>query len=123
MPSHSMIKILLEDDLCIFIFGLKITTCNGHDTLICSIVNMTSHGGPIDNTFNMIKHDPCMLKISARLHPSNLAHSTTRAYLRHFEYEYLVKVIALTQKHIPIGVSLIDEAVRLGNAVHNAKRP
>ena len=68
MSSHDVIEILLEDNLCVLVLGLKITTCNGHDTLICSIINMTSHCSPIGNTFDMIKHDPGMLKISAGLH-------------------------------------------------------
>ena len=63
-----MIEILSEDNLCVLVLGLKITACNGHDTLICSIINMISHCGPIGNTFDLIKHDPGMLKISAGLH-------------------------------------------------------
>ena len=68
MSSHDVIEILLEDNLCVLVLGLNITACNGHDTLICSIINMTSHCGPIGNTFDVIKHDPSMLKISTGLH-------------------------------------------------------
>ena len=71
MPSHDMVEILSEDNLCILVFKLKITACNGHDTLICGIVNMTSHSGPISNTFDMIKYYRGMLKISAWLHSPN----------------------------------------------------
>ena len=66
-PSHDVVEIFPKDNLRIFVFGLKITACNGHDTLICGIVYMISHGGPINNTFDMIKHYPRMLKISAKL--------------------------------------------------------
>ena len=68
MSSHDVIEILPEDNLCILVLRLKITTCNGHDTLICSIINMTSHYGPIGNMFDVFKHDLGMLKISAGLH-------------------------------------------------------
>ena len=68
MSNHDVIEILPEDNLCVLVLGLKITACNGHDALICSIINMTSHCSPIGNTFDVIKHDPGMLKISAGLH-------------------------------------------------------
>ena len=71
MPNHDVVEILLEDNLRVFVFGLKITACNGHDTLKCRIVNLTSHSGPISNTFDMIKYYSGMLKISAWLHPPN----------------------------------------------------
>ena len=68
MSIHDVVEILPEDNMCVLVIGLKIPACNGHDTLICSIINMTSHCGPIDNTFDVIKHDPGMLKIFAGLH-------------------------------------------------------
>ena len=68
MSSHDVIEILPEDNLCVFVLGLKITACNGHDMLICSIINMTSHCGLIGNMFDMIEHDLGILKISAGLH-------------------------------------------------------
>ena len=68
MLSHDLVEILAEDNLCVIVLGLKITVCNGHDTLICSIVNMISHCGLIGNTFDVIEHDPDMLKIFAGLH-------------------------------------------------------
>ena len=71
MPSHDMIEILPEDDLCIFVLRLEVTACNGHDTLICRVIHMTGHGGLIGNTFDMVEHDPSKLKISARLHLYN----------------------------------------------------
>ena len=71
MPCHNMVEILPNDNLCLFVFRLKITACNDHDTLICCIVNMTSHSGSISNSFDMIKYYPGMLKISTWLHPPN----------------------------------------------------
>ena len=68
IPNHNMVEILSKDNFCILVLGLKITACNGHDTLICSIINMTSHCGPIGNTFDMIKQDPGMLKIFVGLY-------------------------------------------------------
>ena len=55
MPSHDVIEILPKDNLHVIVFGLKIIACNGHDMLICGIINMTSHCSPISNTFDMIK--------------------------------------------------------------------
>ena len=52
MPSHDVVEILPKDNLRVLVFGLKITACNGHDTLIFGIVNMTSYGGPIGNTLS-----------------------------------------------------------------------
>ena len=68
IPSHDVVEIFSEDNFCVLVLGLKITTCNGHATFICSIINMTSHCGPIDNTFDMIKYDPGMLKKSVGFH-------------------------------------------------------
>ena len=71
MPSHDMVEILPEDDLCIFVLRLEVTACNGHDTLICGVIHMIRHGGPIGNTLDMVEHDLGKLKISSRLHPCN----------------------------------------------------
>ena len=71
MPCHNMVEILPKDNLHVLVLGLKITPCNGHDTLICCIINMTSHSDPISNTFDMIRYYSGMLKISAWLHPPN----------------------------------------------------
>ena len=68
MPSHDMIEILPEDDLCIFVLGLEVTACNGHDTLICRVIHMICYGGPIGSMLDMVEHDPNKLKISAMLH-------------------------------------------------------
>ena len=68
MPSHDVIEILPEDNLYALVVELKITACNGHDMLICSIINMSSHCGPIGNMFDVIKHDLGIIKISTGLH-------------------------------------------------------
>ena len=61
VSSHNMIQILPKNDLSIFVFGLKITTSNGHNTLVGPIVNMASHGRPTIDALDVIKYDPCML--------------------------------------------------------------
>ena len=43
MPCHNMVEVLPKANLHVLVFRLKITACNGHGTLICCIVNMTSH--------------------------------------------------------------------------------
>ena len=68
MLSHNVVEILPKDNMCVLVLRLKITAYNGHDTLICSIINMTSHCGPIGKMFDVKKHDLGMLKISTRLH-------------------------------------------------------
>ena len=71
MFSHDMVEILLEDDPCIFVLRLEIIAYNGHDTLICRVIHMTSHVGQIDNTLDVVEYDLVKLKISARLHSHN----------------------------------------------------
>jgi len=38
-----------------------VTNCNGEHFIIHWVVNMTSHGGPLLNTFDKIKHQPTIL--------------------------------------------------------------
>ena len=35
MPSHDMVEILLQNDLCIYVIRLKIIVCNSDDALVC----------------------------------------------------------------------------------------
>ena len=124
MPNHDMIEILSKDNLSISILRLEVTACNGHDTLICRVIHMsTSHGGSVCNTLDMVEHDLGKLKIFARLHPRNQMDSTTQANFRHLKDEDFVRVIALSRKHIPLDISLIIKASKLCNAIHNAKPP
>ena len=66
MLGHNMIEILQENYLSFFVRQLKVTTNNGYDMLISPIVDMASHGCPIFDTFDVIRHDSCMLKINMR---------------------------------------------------------
>ena len=72
-----MIEVLLENYLNILVFGLKVTTHDGHDVLISPLVDVACLGGPISDLLDMIGHDPSILKTTARLHPPNQVNTTT----------------------------------------------
>ena len=44
---------------------------NGQHSLISRVIDMAGHFCPTVDMFDMIGHDPCMLKIAAKLHPRN----------------------------------------------------
>ena len=43
------------------------------------------------------------------------------AYLGHLEYENLVRIITLIEKRVPLDISPVAEALKLGDAIYNAK--
>jgi hypothetical protein len=50
---------------------LEVTASDSYDALVGSIVNVAGHGGPLSDAFDMVGHDPNMLKIFAMLHALN----------------------------------------------------
>ena len=91
VPCHDIIQVLSKYHLSSSILWLHIIDRNGHDSLICGVVNVASHGYSILDTLNMIKHDPCVFQISSRLHLIDQMHTRFRPHLGH-----LVGVGALT---------------------------
>jgi hypothetical protein len=71
MPSHDVVGIVPEQHLSILVLRLKVAASDGHDALVGSVVNVTGHGGPFCNAFDMVGHDPSMLEITTRLHAFN----------------------------------------------------
>jgi hypothetical protein len=53
---------------------------------------MASHGGPVLDTLDVIKHDPRIFQISSGLHLIDQVHLGSRPHLGHLENKYLVQV-------------------------------
>ena len=68
VPRHHMVKVFLENYLSILALKLEIVASDCHDTLVDPIVDVACYGGPIGHLLDMVGHDPCILKILARLH-------------------------------------------------------
>ena len=71
MPSHDMVEVVSEQHLSILVLRLEVTASDSYDALVGSIVNVAGHGGPLSDAFDMVGHDPNMLKIFAMLHALN----------------------------------------------------
>jgi hypothetical protein len=92
MPSHDVVEVMQENHLSIFVLGLEIAINDGYVALVGPIVYTASHGG---YALDMVRHDPSMLKIPAKLHAPNQINPTTRANLRHLEDKDFVPLIPL----------------------------
>ena len=116
-----MIKILLENYLSIHVLKLEVVARNGHDALIGPIVNVARHGGPTGDTLDMVKHNPCILKVTCRLHLPHQVDTTPRANFEHLEDKDLVRLITLTWEHVSLNIGLIAKPSKLDNAIHDSK--
>ena len=115
MPSHDVVEVVLEKHLSNFVLGLEVAASNGHDALVSTVVYVANHGCPLGDTFDMVGHDPSMLKISARLHALNQIDPTTRADLRHLESEKFVGLITLVWKLIPLDIGSAADTLQFGD--------
>jgi hypothetical protein len=95
IAGHGMVEVMPEKNLSILVFGLEVAASDGHDALVGSVVYVASHGGPLGDAFDMVGHDPSMLKIPATLHALNQVDTTTGADLRHLENENFVGFVTL----------------------------
>lgn len=68
----------------ISIFKLHVTNGNSHHMTICHVKNMTSHCSPFLNTFDVIKHDPCILEVPIGLHSPHQINNICKAICWHF---------------------------------------
>ena len=59
---------------------------------------MTRNCSPQLHSPNVIKHDPCVLEVTTRLHTGYQVHATSGANLGHFEHKYFVRVGSLTKE-------------------------
>jgi hypothetical protein len=89
MMTHDVIKVMPKKHLSIIVFGLEVAVSNGHDSLVGFVAYVAGHNGPLGDVFDMVGHDPSMLKIPARLHALNRVDPTIRADLRHLENKIL----------------------------------
>jgi hypothetical protein len=83
-----------------------------------SVVHVASHGGPLGDAFDMVGHDPSMLKIPTRLHALNQVDSTMRAGLIHLHNKKIVRLVTLAQELIPLDIGPCADTSKLGNAIH-----
>ena len=68
----------------------------------------------------MVRHDPCMLEITARLHAFNQVDPTTRADLGHFENKNFVCIVTLSWELIPLDIGPGADTSKFGDAIHNS---
>ena len=99
---------------------MKVATNNGHDALVGSVIHVACHGGPLGDTFDMVGHDPSMLKIPAGLHTPNQVVPTTKADLGHLENKNFVRIVTLVWELIPLDIGPGDDTSKLGDAIHNS---
>jgi hypothetical protein len=66
--EHNLILFCPHDTLSFCGFKLHVANYNGEHFVVHQVINMTSHGSPFLNMFDMIKHQPTILQITTRLH-------------------------------------------------------
>jgi hypothetical protein len=67
-PKHHLVQFSPHDTLNFCGFRLHVANYNGEHFVGHKVINMTSHGCPFLNMFDMIKHQLIILKITTRLH-------------------------------------------------------
>ena len=82
---------------------------------------MASHGGPLFDTLNVIKHNPRVLQISFGLHSFDQVYPRSEPYLGHLENKHLLYIQALARELVLLNVHPMDTAYECGNAVHDPK--
>ena len=75
MPKHHMMKVLSENYLSIFVLRLEVVASNGHDELVCVVIDVACYGGAIGDLLVKVKHNSCILEITASLHLCNQINS------------------------------------------------
>jgi hypothetical protein len=95
MPNYDMVEVMSKKHLSIFVLKLEVTASNGHDVLVCPVVYVASHGGPLGHSLDMVRHDPNMLEIPTRLHAPNQINPTIGANLERFEDDDFVRLVTL----------------------------
>jgi hypothetical protein len=82
---------------------------------------VVSHGCPILDTLNVIKHDPCVFQISSGLHSIDQVHPGSGPHPGHLKNKHLVGVRALTRELVLLNVGLVAIASERGDAIHDPK--
>lgn len=99
---------------------IGIAVSNGFNALVGYVVYVAGQGNPPDNAFDMVGHDPNMLKIPAMLHARNQVHPNIWADLQHFVNKNFVPLVTLAWKLISLDISLGVETSKFGNAIQNS---
>ena len=95
MAGNDVVDVMPKKTLSIFVLGLEVVASDGYNALVGSVVYVAGHGGLLGNAFDMVGHDPSMLKIPAILHVLSQIDPTTRADLRHLEVKNFVGLVTL----------------------------
>ncbi len=95
MLQHHFIKFFPHKLLNFDVLILHITNNYGQHFTINTIIHMTSHSCPTNNTLHMIKHDPNILQIPCRLHLCDEADSILDTIYGHLENEHLLSINSL----------------------------
>ena len=120
MLSHNVVEVMPEKDLSIIVLGLEVAASDDHEALVGFVVYVAGHGGPLGDAFDMVRHDPSMLEIPARLHAPNQINPTTGANLEHLEDENFVHLVTLAWELIPLDIGPGANTSKLGDAIHNS---
>jgi hypothetical protein len=121
VPCHQIIKVLPKSHMSSSILELHIANRNGHDSTICEIIDVASHGGPLFDTLDVIEHDPRVFQISSGLHSFDQVHPGFGPHLGHLENKQLVRVRALAQELVFLNEGPVATASECGDVVHDSK--
>jgi hypothetical protein len=67
----------------------------------------------------MVKHHPCIFKITTRLHPLYQVYTAAKTHLRHLEYKYLIRIRTLAWEHVLSDIRLVAATSEHGDAIHD----
>ena len=62
LPKHHMVEVLSENYVSIFVLALEIEASNGHDKLVCLVVDIACHSGSIGDMLDIVRYDPRILR-------------------------------------------------------------
>jgi hypothetical protein len=121
VPCHDIIEVLPKYHLSSSILGLHIADHNRHDSTICEVIDVVSHGSPMLDTLDVIELNPRFFQISSRVHSFDQVHPESGPHLGYLENKHLVRVRALSWELVLLNVGLVATAPELGDAVHDPK--
>jgi hypothetical protein len=121
VSCHQIIKVLSKYHLSSSILGLHIANRNGHDSTICGVIDVASHGGPLFDTLDVIEYDPLVFQISSGLHSFDQVHPGSGPHLEHLENKHLVRIRALARELVLLNEGPVATASECGDVVHDPK--
>jgi hypothetical protein len=100
---------------------MHITDRNSHDSTICRVIDVASHGSLVLDTLDVIEHDPHVFHIFSRLHSFDQVYPGSGPHLGHLENKHIFGVRALSRELVLLKVGLVATASEHGDAVHDPK--